>query len=137
MFAVVFALSLFGSIDHSLVVKDRVDLIELNHFYDDKGKLVFDQWIFYDWRGRTSEFVVVAWRLSKDTNFSFPVKSYKTRQYVFLFHDRKSNGLLRRVTSPCYRETWTQYDPELVNREKLPQEQRRGLRKPQRKSDAH
>lgn len=30
------------------VAVDEVDLIELNHFYDDRGKLVFRQLIFCD-----------------------------------------------------------------------------------------
>ena len=30
------------------VAQDHVDLVEVNHFYDEQGKLVFDQVIFYD-----------------------------------------------------------------------------------------
>ena len=31
------------------VTTDEVDLIEVNHFHDEHGRLVFDQVIFYDW----------------------------------------------------------------------------------------
>ena len=30
-------------------LEQRVDLIELNHFYDDSGRHSYDQIIFYEW----------------------------------------------------------------------------------------
>ncbi len=48
------------------VARDRVDVIEINHFYDEQGRLVFDQTIFYDWSPDHSRYMVRAWRLVKN-----------------------------------------------------------------------
>ena len=47
-----------------VVVEDYVDLIEVNHFYDEHGKLVFDQVIFYDWSALQSRYQVRDWAKS-------------------------------------------------------------------------
>jgi hypothetical protein len=47
------------------VERDQCDLIELNHYYDDCGKHVFDQAIFYDWSEHDTRYQVRAWRLVK------------------------------------------------------------------------
>ena len=49
--------------------------------------------------------------------------------YVALWQDCGQGGeILRRVHSQSIRETWTQHDPELVEREYLPKERRKELR---------
>jgi hypothetical protein len=48
------------------VVRETVDLIEVNHFYDEHGRLVFDQVIFYDWSASDARYMVRAWRLVKN-----------------------------------------------------------------------
>ena len=106
-----------------LVLRDSVDLVELNHYHDEAGRHVFDQLIFYDWSGRMSRFQVRAWRLIKSPS-QIPRRDYRRRRWQVLWHD---TGVLREVTAGAYRETWTQYDPELVEREYLPQEQRAEL----------
>ena len=55
-------------------VTDRVDLIELNHFYDEQGKLVFDQVIFYDWCNEQCRYNVRAWRLLKKPPIPAPLR---------------------------------------------------------------
>lgn len=50
---------------HELLVRERVDLVEVNHFYDEQGRLVFDQVIFYDWSPEHSRYMVRAWRMVK------------------------------------------------------------------------
>ena len=47
------------------LARDRVDLIEVNHFYDEQGRLVFDQIIFYDWSPMQCRYQVRDWRLLK------------------------------------------------------------------------
>ena len=44
---------------------DRVDLVEVNHFFDEKGQLVYEQLIFYDWSPTMNHFNVRAYRLLK------------------------------------------------------------------------
>lgn len=117
-------LMLVCHIDHSTILTDHVAIIEVNHFYDGKGKHVFDQVIFWDWGG--SRFEVMDWRKFK-TDLQFPRKNWRTGHYETIWHD---DNILRRVTSDSFRETWTQYDPEVEDRKYLPKELRRGLRRP-------
>ena len=48
-----------------LVLTDRVDVVELNHFYNGNGELVFDQVVWWDWNSAESRYDVVDWRLLK------------------------------------------------------------------------
>jgi hypothetical protein len=107
------------------VVNDQVDLIEVNHFYDDQGRLVFDQVIFYDWSGIENRYQVRAWRLLKH-NAQIPRRNWRSGEFESIWHD---GDVLRRVRTKVIRETWTQFDPEILEREYLPKEHRRELRK--------
>jgi hypothetical protein len=121
MFAVIFAaLSLTPQED---VACDELDLIEINHFYDEQGRLVFDQVIFYDWSPVESRYNVRAWRLLKSPA-QMPRRNWNRDDFVAVWHD---GDVLRKVRAKAVRETWTQYDPELVAREHLPKEKRREL----------
>ncbi|WP_246120000.1 hypothetical protein [Blastopirellula retiformator] len=102
---------------------DRVDLVEINHYYDAQGRLVFDQVIFYEWSSKNARFDVVAWRLLK-TPAQVPTRDWKRGGYVTSWRDGE---VLREVRSIQRRETWTQHDPELIERDYLPRELRRGL----------
>ena len=108
-----------------VVATDRVDLIEVNHFYDERGRLVFDQVIFYDWSSRESRHQVRAWRLLKKPA-QIPYRDWLKRDFVSVWHDGE---ILREVHGDAFRESWTQYDPELLEREFLPKERRRELGK--------
>lgn len=101
----------------------RVDLIEVNHYHDDTGRHVFDQMIFYEWEPVYSRYHVREWRLAKSET-RLPRRDYRAKVWRVVFYDA---GEPRIVEATEYRETWTQYDPELVNREHLPQEARRPL----------
>jgi len=112
-----------GSIPRDDVARESVDLIEVNHFYDECGKLVFDQVIFYDWDWNAERYQIRAWRLVKSPAI-LPVRD--SAGYRSTWQD----GLIpRSVTATSFRETWTQYDPELVEREFLPKERRKELRR--------
>jgi hypothetical protein len=107
------------------VPRDRIDLIEVNHFHDDQGRLVFDQVIFYEWSPEKGRHQVQAWRLLK-TASQKPRRDYGTGDYVATWLDGET---LREVRAATMRETWTQYDPELVEREYLAKEKRKDLAK--------
>ena len=109
-----------------VVLADACDVIELNHFYDDAGRHVFDQVIFYTWDG--SRHQVLDWRLVKSPSY-LPQRSARGA-WQCLFVDGSSRDVLRQVTGRSFRETWTQFDPELAEREVLPKEHRRLLRQP-------
>lgn len=131
MIELIIVLALMG-IEHDPSTRDHVDLIELNHFYDDHGRLVFDQYIFYDWDDSLCQFVIVDWRLKKSKNWTV-LKYHSEKVYRLRFLD---SGILRIVRSPSYRETWTQHDPELANREIVPKENRRLLTNPRQAKHA-
>ncbi|MFO0821323.1 MAG: hypothetical protein U1A77_25495 [Pirellulales bacterium] len=114
-----------GSTPRDEVTIDRVDLVELNHFFDDHGKLVLDQLIFYDWSPAESRYQVRAWRLLKNPA-QVPKRDAADGGFVARWHD---GMVLRKVYARQFRETWTQYDPELVEREFLAKDKRRDLRK--------
>ncbi len=110
-------------LDSGTTVRQRVDLIELNHFVDDEGREVFRQVIFYDWSREHHRFHVRAWRLIKHDS-QLPVRRWNPQQFECTWHD---DSLLRQVWSPKMRETWSQQDPERVNRAMLPEDQRQPL----------
>ncbi len=98
-------------------VDEFVDLIELNHFYDQRGRLVYDQVIFYERAPETGRFQVRAWCLVEDREClnRRPVKNYETQLYHVDWFDTDQR-LLRKITSRLYRESWTQIDPERANK---------------------
>lgn len=143
-------LLILGILPHDDTARESVDLIELNHFYDEHGRLVFDQIIFYDWRPCATEtqitqvgveagreasgstgikissgyrYQVRAWRLVKNPN-QIPYRDWRCGGYATLWQDGEQ---MRFIRSTSIRETWTQYDPELIEREYLPKEKRREL----------
>ncbi len=107
----------------SSTVADRVDLVEVNHYHDKQGQKVFDQLIFYDWSRQEKRFQVRDWRLIKSDR-QLPRRDHRTNEYRIRWHDE---GVLREVLAHAQRETWTQYDPELLERAYLPQDQRTSL----------
>lgn len=111
-------LLLIGILPPQDVAEDRVDAIEHNHFYDDQGREVFTQVIFWD------GCEVVAWRLWRN-DLQTPWRDWRRGGYVMIWNDADR---LRVVRAPAMRETWTQHDPELENRERCPPHLRRGLK---------
>lgn len=110
----------------AMMIEDRVDLVELNHFYDEQARKVFDQILFYDWNEAHSRYQVADWRLVKYQN-QVPTYDWKRRKYVAVWRDAKNRNQLRRTVSDLFRETTTQYDPELIDCTLLPKELRREL----------
>jgi hypothetical protein len=47
------------------VVTAECDLVEVNHLYDDVGRLTFDQLIYFNWTG--SRYDVIGWHILKKT----------------------------------------------------------------------
>ncbi len=96
-------------------VRDRCVAIEKNNFYDECGRLVFKQFIFRD----TDE--IVDWRLVKS---GYELLHTPTGPSLIWVDGDK----FRRVDAKRYYETWTQHDPELIERDVLPKEDRRELK---------
>jgi len=94
---------------------DHFAACEINHYYDEHGKHVFDQIIFRDLDS------IRDWRLVKH-----PDQIPTGRKAIWV-----DGACLRTVTSTSVYHTWTQAgvtgDPELNERAILPKEQRRQL----------
>lgn len=102
---------------------DHVDIIELNHKFDDAGRETFQQYIFYEWDARAGRFQVRAWRIRKD-HAIWPHYDFHARCYRLTWFD---DARLRVVRANSCIETWTYHDPEILERGILPNERRRGL----------
>lgn len=85
---------------NELVARDSVDLAEVNHFYDENGRLVFDQLIAWDWDG--SRFQVRDWRLIKSES-QIPQPD-PAGGYSAMWLDGE---VMRRVHAKAFRETWS------------------------------
>ena len=118
-----FAAMLLSIIPMGDCVTQRVDLIEINHFYSESAEPVFSQLIFYDWCDESGRYQVRAWRLWKPSQ-SAPQRRWKHGGYSITWKDGET---MRQIIADSFRETWTQYDRELVEREFLPKEKRREL----------
>ena len=101
----------------------KVDLVELNHFLDDNGREVFRQLVFYDWNRHQKRFHVRAWRLVKKPS-QLPKRSWDPPGYLIRWKDK---SVEREVWAKSMRETWSQHDPERVNRAFLPENERQPL----------
>ena len=84
------------------------DLIELNHFHDQRGCRVYSQVILWGINPANGKFVVRAWYLVHDDDTRWPTKADSG------LHEARWDG--NRVVSRMFRESWTQRDPELDNR---------------------
>ncbi len=104
---------------------ESVDLIELNHFHEEEGRHVYDQLIFYEWSPSQAKYHVRAWCLVEPKEFSKLPTEINGRTVVRWYD--KDQQIDRRVSSPLYRETWTQVDPERANKKILPENQRTQL----------
>lgn len=114
------AIFVLATVPHLPVTTDDVDLIELNHCYNDNGEKVFDQVIFWEWHKPSCSHRIIAWRFAEGLHLI----RHTRRGYQALWF---TGGRLRRVRAPCYRETWTQYDPEVHDRKQHAVARRRGL----------
>lgn len=112
-------LLVLGTVPFYGPVETTVDSIEVNHFFDENGKPIFSQIIL--WEHSEQWVTLIAWRLLKCSRM-VPVR--RGEFYEVLWHD---GVILRRVRSRAWFETWTQYDPELLARNKMPRDSRREL----------
>jgi hypothetical protein len=119
----VFAGSPSGHLDNIGEKTAKVDMVELNHFLDDNGREVFRQTVFYDWSGKNRQLEVRAWRLVKHSS-QLPRQQHRGEGYITQWQDK---DITRKVTARTMRETFSQEDPERVNRNILPENERRPL----------
>lgn len=112
-------LVLLSTIPVELTACDRCAILERNSFHDDAGRQVFVQWIL--WQDMSDGYHVAAWRMAKGAQMDL---RYVGGEWRLTWMD---SGVLRRVTAQTFVESWTQEDPELLDRERYPKELRRDL----------
>ena len=118
-----------GPADGTAVLRESVDLIELNHFYDNLGRHSYDQVIFYEWSEEYSRYHVIAWSLVEDDAPRLPFRLPASNDYLVRWYDRDAK-CRREVRSKLYRESWTRSDPERENKKLLEEKYRISLLKP-------
>ncbi len=117
-----------GDVGFTDTAHENVDLIELNHFHDDLGRHVYDQVIFYEWSEAQAQYLVRAWCLLEPTELISrrPTQSHHDDRYHVRWFDPDQN-IRRHLSSRLYRETWTQTDPERMNKRILDERNRTAL----------
>lgn len=103
----------------SPVVRDDFDMLEINHAYNEDAQPIFTQVIGWDWKH--NRHVVAAYRVVQGEISGERLGS----DWRVVWCD---NGVLRDARSPRFIETWTQCDPELIDRDTWPMENRRDFR---------
>lgn len=114
----VVALLILAAVPRLPVTDETVDCLERNYCHGCQGEPRFLQWIGWD--------ELAGWKMDVRDWRIIPAG----RHYVFLpgerpvllFHD---GDRLRVLRGRRGRTTWTQHDPEMDERERLPQEGRR------------
>lgn len=102
--------------------------IEKNNFHDGEGRLVFTQLIV--WQDELPYANVVKdWRMYDKIN---PIVTRRGNEWRMTFWDEAFHTM-RVIRSPSFIETWTQHDPELLDRERVKTECRSGLGEPRKR----
>lgn len=115
--------ALLATLPVDTALRDDVACIEVQHFYDDQAKLVFDQVVFWRWCKVKCCEEVQDWRLLKNES-QWPRRDYRAGDYVARWWD---GDAFREVRAPTIRERWLQWDVELLDRDKHPVQDRRKL----------
>lgn len=111
-----FALLLLATIPHQPIQSASVDLVERNTYCDSEGKEVFTQLIFQDWNTHHGRHEIVDFVMDRG-------QVQRQGNVLWFAH----LGEIHRVRTEHLRESKTQYDPEVKDRESRPVWQRRKL----------
>lgn len=100
---------------------EHVDAIELNHSFDQRGYLVYDQVIFWEITPTTGRFQVRAWCLVDDRETLSRRPMQNDNGLYECFAVDSNERLTRRIVSRVFRESWTQVDPEREDKKRHPE----------------
>ncbi len=106
------------------VEQEHVDLLELNQIVSD-CEVPFVQIIAWDWDAEYRRFDVVDWMLC-DTPEDSP-RRLTSGRYAVDWRRSQGPGVRRVVVADCFRQTWTQHDPEVAHKRLVPEKNRRRL----------
>lgn len=107
------------------VIEERVDTQEINYVFDNQGKLVLDQIIWYRWRWWNGKYEchLVDWRLCFKCPGCYYVDRLPSGDRRTVFYDEKS-GVIRIIIAKVHDETRSLYDREMTERDRLPEARR-------------
>lgn len=105
-------------------VRETVDIIELHHCHDFRGRLAFRQLIFYRWSNYHRRFQVVD-TLVVTSQAMLPRKGVNGMYQVAW----RESGTSRRVQALTLRKSVSSTDPEVPEREYVPVNLRQGLKR--------
>lgn len=108
-------------------VREHVDLMELNHKYDNRGCYTFSQVIFWERSPANGKYHVRDWMIVdvEESLCCIPVKRGGIYASAFV-----KNGVFYDVRSQLFRESWTNTDPEIEDGKVYPKHLRKLLTKP-------
>lgn len=117
-----------GSLGGSFAIKERCDMMELNHYYDKSGKHIFDQVIYWRRRPQDGKYEVREWVLVEDRESvnNRPRKNENSGLWES-YYKRSGDDYYLIVRSPIFKESHTMYDPERENKKITPENLRMGL----------
>lgn len=108
MFAVIF------STDR---IDEPTDMIELNHIYSTNGQQFFSQIIFWKWYEDEGRYHARDFKLLESGDIDIRrTKDGKVVEFRWFNRDQKVHRVVR---SEHFRESWTQHDPERLDKEQL------------------
>lgn len=100
---------------HGGDVNPRCDIIEINHYVNDQtGEVNFTQVLAWDWAYDYHRRQCEGWKL---------VHRWHRTKTGIVGADERGNEFT--LDAPSFMETWTNYDPELVDRKRHPDKHRR------------
>lgn len=103
---------------------EYVDMIELNHYFNGKAQHVYSQVIFYERLAANGHFHVRGWALIEMRESLNRLPQYDPIADKVVVDMITSDGKYTRLESRLFKETWTQYDPERLDKDKLPEQYR-------------
>jgi hypothetical protein len=96
-----------------------VDVIELNHVYDHRCEIRFHQLIYWRWHVSDRKYHVAHWRMV-DEHYYVAMNGIGWRDS----YQMPDFGQRYTVDANSYRETWTQYDREVLDHQEWPVDRR-------------
>lgn len=106
------------------LLRDQIDVTEINQVFDQKGECAFRQYLFYDWDTASQRLRIRAWRPLHNVEIPMAVDP-RTGQSVLVFYD---SGILRVIRSVDHWQSNTTYDNERQEKKLFPASDRLGLR---------
>lgn len=101
-------------------VSEHCDQVEVNHYHDCNGREAFTQIIFWKWYQDDQEYHVREWKL-QDAKESIEI--IRGRVVTVRFRDQ-TEKIDRVIIAECFKESWTQVDPERLDKETLAEGER-------------